>query len=73
MIFIADERVSKEKEPQIHINELGEYAVTVVIKCWTDVGEYWNVLNGLHEKVLLAFRENNIIIPSSKEFKVLND
>ena len=72
-ILSADERVSKEKEPQIHINELGEYAVTVVIKCWTDVGEYWNVLNGLHEKVLLAFRENNIIIPSSKEFKVLND
>lgn len=70
-ILSADSRISKENAPQIHLNELGEYAVSVVIKCWVDTSDYWNVLNGLHEKVLLAFRENNIIIPSSKEIKVL--
>ena len=70
-IIKADTRISEENAPQIHVNNLGEYAIEFVIKCWVDTSEYWNVLNGLHEKVLVEFRNNNIIIPSSKEIKVL--
>ena len=56
---------------QVHVNELGDFSVSFVIKCWTDNDKYWDVYNGLHERILLAFRENNINIPSSKEIKVI--
>ncbi|MBP5343236.1 mechanosensitive ion channel family protein [bacterium] len=67
----SDERISQDKMPQVHVNELGDFSVSFVIKCWTDNDKYWDVYNGLHERILLAFRENNINIPSSKEIKVI--
>ena len=62
-----------KEEISIYVYELGSYSVGLRIRCWTKFKEYWNVYNALSEKVLLAFRENNIRIPSSTDIKVSKD
>ena len=62
-----DPRRLKEEELNVYVYELGSYSVGIRIRLWTKFDEYWPLYNELSEKVLLAFRENNIYIPSSTD------
>jgi len=65
-----DKLVLKDKELSIYVYELGAYSVGLRIRCWTKIKDYWPLYNSLPEKVLLAFREKGINIPSSTDLKV---
>lgn len=65
-----DERIIKEEGITVYVYELGAYSVGLRIRVWTPVDNYWTIYNELSEKVLLAFRENNIVIPSSTDISV---
>ena len=65
-----DELILKNEECTVYVYELGSYSVGVRIRCWTKFKNYWPFCNALSEKVLLAFRENGIRIPSSTDIQV---
>ena len=65
-----DELVLKKEECIVYVYELGSYSIGVRIRCWTKFKDYWPFYNALSEKVLFAFRENGIRIPSSTDIQV---
>jgi len=65
-----DELVLKKEECTVYVYELGSYSVGIRIRCWTKFKDYWPFYNALSEKVLLAFREHGIRIPSSTDIQV---
>ena len=69
-IVEKDARRLKDEELSVYVYELGSYSVGIRIRMWTAVENYWPVYNELSEKVLLAFRENGIRIPSSTDISV---
>lgn len=67
----GDQRMLDGTEPTIYVYELGAYAVGLRIRMMMKVDEYWPMYNELSERVLLAFRENNIYIPSSTDRAIM--
>ena len=65
-----DPRVLPEQGVTVYVYELGSYSVGVRLRVWTKFDEYWPLYNELSEKILLAFREKGIYIPSSTDIKV---
>ena len=65
-----NELILKKEECTVYVYELGSYSVGLRIRCWTKFKDYWPFYNSLPEKVLLAFRENGIRIPSSTDIQV---
>lgn len=65
-----DELILKNEECTVYVYELGSYSIDVRIRCWTKFKNYWPFYNALSEKVLLAFREHGIRIPSSTDIQV---
>lgn len=54
---------SEEKAPMAVVDELGDSAVTMLLRVWTATDQYWNVKFRLNEAVKLAFDEAGIEIP----------
>lgn len=71
-IVEGDKRVIPENGIEVYVYELKEYAVGLRLRVWTKVGDYWPLYNELSEKVLLAFRDAKIRIPSSTDIQVKN-
>lgn len=69
-IVEGDSRVIVEDGVSVYVYELGQYSVGVRLRFWTKFGEYWSIYNELPEKVLLAFREKGINIPSITDISV---
>ena len=65
-----DDLILKNEECTVYVYELGSYSIGVRIRCWTKFKNYWPFYNALSEKVLLAFREHGIRIPSSTDIQV---
>lgn len=62
-ILKADPRVKEDPEPVVWLNELGSSSVDMVIRCWTDNDNYWDVMFQTREKIYNAFNENGISFP----------
>lgn len=69
-IIKSENKILKDPEPSVHYDELGNYSIKVAIKCWTKFEDYWDVYNGLHEKIVVAFKQNKIIIPKSTNIQL---
>ena len=69
-LFQDDELVLKKEEFSVYIYELGAYSVGIRVRCWTKFKDYWTLYNSMSEKILLAFREHGIRIPSSTDIQV---
>lgn len=69
-LFKNDELVLKKEEFTVYVYELGAYSVGLRVRCWTKFNDYWTFYNAMSEKILLAFRENGIRIPSSTDILV---
>lgn len=65
-----DPRILRDKDVTAYVYELGSYSVGMRLRFWTKFEDYWPVYNELSEKILLAFREKGIYIPSSTDLKV---
>lgn len=69
-LFKGNELILKKEEFSVYVYELGAYSVGIRVRCWTKVKDYWELYNSMSEKILLAFREHNIRIPSSTDYTV---
>lgn len=69
-LFENDELVLKKEEFSVYVYELGAYSVGLRVRCWTKFKDYWTFYNSMSEKILLAFRENGIRIPSSTDLQI---
>ena len=69
-LFENDELILKNEEFNVYVYELGPYSVGIRVRCWTHFQDYWPFYNSMSEKILLAFRENGIRIPSSTDIQV---
>ena len=56
---------------EVYVESLGPYAVNLRLRCWVQFENYWKLYNQLSERVLLAFRENNIYIPCSTDRTIM--
>lgn len=54
----------------VYVESLGSYYVNMRLRCWTKDTDFWALYNQLSERVLLAFRDNGINIPSSTDYKI---
>ena len=71
-LFKDNELVLPKEEFSVYVYELGSYSVGIRVRCWTKFKDYWPLYNSMSEKILLAFRENGIRIPSSTDHQITN-
>ena len=69
-IVTDDPRLLENTDVTVYVYELGAYSVGLRLRIWTKFSDYWPLRNELSEKVLLAFREKGIRIPSSTDIAV---
>ena len=62
-ILAKDERVLKNPKPSVYLTDLAEYYINFSVRAYIENKDYWDVYLQFREKVLLAFREQNIQIP----------
>ena len=62
-IMMNDERINQTPNPVVFVDNLGEYCMFMMCRCHIPYQYYWDVFNGIKEKIILAFRENDIKIP----------
>ena len=59
----ADTACLKEKEKDVFVNNLGDSAVELIVRCYVKNEDYWPARGRLLEKVKLAYDANGIEIP----------
>lgn len=59
----ADERVLKDPEPVVAVNELADSSVNFVVRPWVATGDYWPVRWALTQAIKEKFDANGISIP----------
>ncbi len=62
-IIKGDERILKEPEPIIFIEALADSSVNFHVRGWASRSDFWDIHNGLNEKVKKAFDKAGIGIP----------
>jgi small conductance mechanosensitive channel len=62
-ILAADERVLAEPEPIIFVQALDENGVSIAVRPWTKVDDYWALQWDLPERVKLRFDAEGITFP----------
>ena len=60
----------KNGKVEVYVESLGAYSVNMRLRCWVKYENYWKLYNQLSERVLLAFREKGICIPSSTDLNI---
>jgi small conductance mechanosensitive channel len=58
-----DQRIFKEPESMIAVNELGDSSVNFVVRVWCNSADYWGIYFDMQEKVKLEFDKEGISIP----------
>ena len=71
-LFKDDALILQKEEFSVYVYELGSYSVGLRVRCWTKFKDYWAFYNSMSEKILLAFREHGIRIPSSTDHTITN-
>ncbi|QNR22812.1 mechanosensitive ion channel family protein [Croceimicrobium hydrocarbonivorans] len=59
----AENRFLEDKGVTIFVEALADSSVNIRLRAWTTNGDYWDVLNGLNEKVKKAFDGAGVGIP----------
>ena len=62
-VLDADEAVLKEKDHFVYVDELGESAVNMGIRCWFSMDGYWQGKWRVTENVKYALEEAGVAIP----------
>jgi small conductance mechanosensitive channel len=58
-----DERILKEPEVFIALNELADSSVNIVVRAWVNASDYWGVYFDMNEKVYKTFDKEGLSIP----------
>jgi len=59
----ADSRVDQDPEPVIVLSELGDSAVNLTVRVWSDAADYWDIKFNLNEQVKRSFDAEGISFP----------
>lgn len=59
----ADRRVQADPEPQIFVDQLGDSAVVLRLRCWTSTSDYWPVMRGFMERGKAALEVAGLSLP----------
>ncbi|SHO62293.1 small conductance mechanosensitive channel [Algoriphagus zhangzhouensis] len=62
-IFEKDERVHKDPQPVVFLNNFGDSSLDLVIRAWTNAETLWPVYFDTMEAINTEFENNNIEIP----------
>ncbi|MCC3860235.1 mechanosensitive ion channel family protein [Pseudemcibacter aquimaris] len=62
-IIDADARADKDPDPSIFVGELGASSVDLVVRVWTDSGNYWPLKADLTKAIKQTFDEKEISFP----------
>lgn len=62
-VIAADKRILKNPAPIVAVYNLAEFSITMRTICYTKRVDYWDVFYDIREKMLLAYRANDICIP----------
>ena len=62
-VISADERVIKDPAPFVRVWNLNTYSVDIMVRVWSDVGDYWELRSALLEQIKIALCDANITIP----------
>ncbi len=62
-IINSDDRILKDREQTVRLNELGASSVNFVVRCWSNSGDLQNVYWDVLERVKKELDANNINIP----------
>ena len=63
MLLHDDERILKDPEPVVWLNNFGDSSLDLIIRAWTETDDLWPVYFETMEKINDTFREKNIEIP----------
>lgn len=62
-ILAKDERILKDRDLFVRLNEMADSSLNFVIRVWVKTEDYWNVNFDLKEKIKNALDKNHIVIP----------
>jgi len=62
-LMTSDSRVDAEPEAQVLVKELGDSSVNLVLRCWTEADNYWDLLFALNKAAKLRLDAEGISIP----------
>ncbi|MEL4012778.1 small-conductance mechanosensitive channel MscS [Dryocola clanedunensis] len=62
-IISSDDRILKDREQTVRLNELGPSSVNFVVRCWSNSGDLQNVYWDVLERIKKALDANGIGIP----------
>ena len=62
-LLVKDERVNDDPEPQVMVNELGDSAVNLNLRCWIAPGDYWSLRFDLTKAIKQRLDAEGITIP----------
>lgn len=71
-IIENEEKIDKEKESMVFVDNLGDYSIVLGIRAWIKTEEYWETRWRMLENIKLMFDENDIEIPL-RQIKVSSD
>jgi len=62
----GDKRVLPDPGPAVYVENLGDSAVTMLLRCWVPTPDYWDTLFEFTEKAKLGLDKDGIEIPYNK-------
>ncbi|MBT6329101.1 MAG: mechanosensitive ion channel [Kordiimonadaceae bacterium] len=62
-VIDGDDRAHKTPEPAMFVGELGASSVDIVVRVWTDAGNYWPLKAALTKNIKHRFDEKGISFP----------
>ena len=62
-VMVADDRILREPAPAVMVAELGDSSVNLILRCWVNGADYWNVLFDMTRRVKETFDARGIEIP----------
>lgn len=62
-VLSADERILDEPEPLVAVNSLGDSAVNIIVRPWTEVANVWPLRYDMNKQIKERFDEEDISFP----------
>ncbi len=63
-VMLANDKVLKDPAPSVNVNKVGDGMVTLAVRPYSTVADYWDVFFGIQEQVKTAFDKNGIVAPT---------
>src|SRR5688572_28750038 len=62
-VMTSHPKVLKDPAPSFIINKMGDGMITLIVRPYATVADYWDVYFGVQEEIKLAFEKNNVTPP----------